>query len=132
MALFFEAEPLQKGGGIAAAFVKAGKHGNCFADAELIGQRSGLEDGSDLLLKGGAGHLGIEAAHADDASVRRAETFQDFNGAGFASAVWPKQAEDFTLLDFEADATEGLDRAVVLGEVVDLDDRGAHDVNGYL
>jgi len=76
--------------------------------------------------------LWIEAADADDASVGWAQAFEDFHGAGLAGAVWTEKAKNFALLDFEADAAEGLHGAVMFGEVMDLDDRSAHGVNGYL
>ena len=132
IALLLQSESLEQGGGIAAALIEAGKHGDGFADAELIGKRGGLQDGADLLLEVGTGALRVQAADADDAAVGRAEAFEDFHGAGFAGAVRPQQAKDFAFLDFEADATQGLHGAVVFGQVNNLDDRSAHGANGYL
>ena len=132
VALFLEAEALEQRGGIAPALVKTGKHGYRFANAKLVGQRGGLQDGADLLLKVIAGGLGIEAADANDPAVGRAKSFEDFDGAGFSGAVGAEKAKNLALLDFEADAAQRLDVAVAFGKVVDLDDGSAHSVNGYL
>ena len=42
---------------------------------------------------------------------------QHLEGSGFAGAIGPKQAEDFTLLHFEADVVGGREFAEALGEI---------------
>ena len=60
----------------------------------------------------------VQSADADDATVGRAQAFQDFDGAGLSGAVRPEQAEYFAFLDLEADAAQGLHVAIALGQVV--------------
>ena len=70
--------------------------------------------------------MGIETADADAAAIEIAETFEDFDGGGFARAIGAEEAEDFAFVDAEADATDGFEIAVTLDEIFDLDDLFGH------
>ena len=126
VALLFEAEAFEQRFRGAVPVVKAGKHGQRFAYAELVGQGSGLQYRADLLLVGVTAGLRIEAADVDDAAVGWAQALENLYGAGLPSAIGPQQAEYFSFFDLKTDAPKRLDFAIALGQVVDSDDRHAH------
>ena len=70
--------------------------------------------------------LRIEAANAHGAAIGIAQALKDFHGSGFACAVGAEQTEDFALVHSEAEATHGLHIAVVLHEIVYLQNGIGH------
>jgi hypothetical protein len=68
----------------------------------------------------------VETTDRDAAAIEIAQALQDFDSRRFSGPVGAEQAEDFAFLDKEADAADGLDVAVALDQVFDLQDRGWH------
>jgi hypothetical protein len=71
--------------------------------------------------------LRVKAANADEAAIGIAQAFEDFDGGGLAGAVGAEQAEDFAFCDAEAHAAHGVHIAVVLDEIIYLQDGFEHD-----
>jgi len=71
--------------------------------------------------------LRIEAANADGPAIGIAQAFEDFDGGGLSRAVGAEQAKDFALVDAEANVAHGLDVAVVLDQIIYLQNGFGHD-----
>src|SRR6476661_3733806 len=127
VALFFEAEALEKFFGIAAAFVEAGEEAESLHDAKFIGKRSGLQSGADFVFQGLRITLRVETADRDAATVQIAQALENFDGGCFSGAVGAKQAEDFAFLDGKTYAPHSFDVAVKLHEIFDLQDGVSHE-----
>src|SRR5438309_2373482 len=126
VALFFQAEALEQFFRLAAAFVEAGEKTKSFHDTELVGERRGLQRNADFVLEGVRIALRVQAADGNAAAVGIAEAFEDFNGSGFAGAVRPEQAENFSFFHIETDAANGFDVAVALDEILHLKNAISH------
>ena len=122
IALFRELEALQKLRCVGVSLVEFGEKVDRFRDAEFIGKICLLEDRADFFLEAIAGLLRIEATDAHRAPIRQSKAFEHFNGAGLAGAVWAEKAEDFTFLDGEAYAANGVDGTVTLVKVLNFYD----------
>src|SRR5262249_16186893 len=83
-----------------------------------------LQDDADALAVRALGARGIEAEHADSASVALGVPRENLARRGLAGAVRPEQSEDLPLVDPEADAADGFLTAVRLAQL--LDDDRAH------
>jgi hypothetical protein len=83
-----------------------------FADANLIRQIRGLQADADAILELLFLSFRIETQHRNLPATTRAQAFQDFHCSSLACAIRSEQAKDFTSLDFEIEATHGLDRTV--------------------
>src|SRR5712671_7625951 len=70
--------------------------------------------------------LRVEATDGDTPAVGIAQAFQNLDGGGFASAVWPQEAENFAFFHVEADVADGFDVAVTLYEILNLKNRSWH------
>ena len=70
--------------------------------------------------------LRIETANAHGAGIGIAQALQDFDGSGFAGAVRAEQAKDFAFVNGEAEAADGLHIAVMLHEIVYLQNGVGH------
>src|ERR1019366_7491764 len=78
----------------------------------------------DVFVLDSAG-LWVQAANAYPAAVRGAQAFENLDGAGFPGAIRAEQAKDFAFVDGKADAAQGFDVAVALGQVLHFDGRGS-------
>jgi hypothetical protein len=54
-------------------------------------------------------------------------SFQDLERCRLARSVGAEQRKHLSLIDSEADAADGIDRAVALEQILDLDSRHRHD-----
>ena len=66
----------------------------------------------------------IAPQHGDAPAGARPQAFEDLDGGGLAGAVGSEQSEDFARADFEIDAFDGLERAVVFLESCNFDGVG--------
>ena len=87
-----------------------------------------MQRGANFVLKSSRFALRVEATDGNAAAVGVAEAFEDFNGSGFAGAIRPEQAENFSFFDVEADATNGFDVAIALDEILHLQNGIGHVV----
>ncbi len=83
-----------------------------FADANLIRQIRSLQTDADAILELLFLFFRIETQHRYLPATTRTQAFQDFHRSRLACAIRSEQAKDFTGLDFEIEATHGLDRPV--------------------
>src|SRR5438309_7865626 len=126
VALFFQAETFKQFLRLAAAFVEAGEETESFHDPELVRERRGLQRGADFVFESFRFVLRIKATDGNAAAVGIAEAFENFNGSGFAGAVRPEQAENFSFFHIETDAANGFDVAVALDEILHLKNGISH------
>ena len=108
------------------ALIKAGKKFQRFHHAQLLWQGSGLQRRANFVFEFFGIFLRIEAADGDAAAVWGAYAFQNLHRGGLAGAVRAEQSEDFALFHVEADAAHGLHVAVVLDEMLYLQDGIGH------
>src|SRR6266705_800088 len=106
--------------------VKTGKELERFHDTKLVRERGGLQGCADDVFQSRGVFTRVVAADNSGAAVGIAQAFQDFDGAGLAGTVGSEQAEDFAFADAEADAANGLDVAVALGEIFDSNNGFGH------
>src|SRR5262249_37216060 len=66
------------------------------------------------------------AADRNVAPIRSAQTFQNFNGAGFASSVRTEQPEYFPFGDPKADTSYSLNLAVAFSKIFNVQNGIAH------
>ena len=85
-----------------------------------------MQRSADFVFESFRFALRIKAADGNAAAVGIAEAFEDFNGSGFAGAVRPEQAENFSFFHVEADAANGFDVAVALDEILHLKNGISH------
>jgi len=101
------------------ALVKAGEEFQGFHDAHLVRKRGGLKGGADFVFERVGLLAGIVAADDRSAAIGVAQTFEDFDSAGFTGTIGAEEAEDFSLVDVETDAADGFDVAIALDEIFD-------------
>src|SRR5260370_41823957 len=104
----------------AAALVEGSEKSQSFYYPEFVREGSGLQRGADLMFQRRGIALRIEAAERSWHTVEIEQAFENLDGGGFAGAVRPKQAENFSFFHIEADAADGFDVAVTFNEVFDL------------
>ena len=106
--------------------VKTGEELERFHDAKLVRKCGGLQRRADDVFQSRGVFAGVVAADNGGAAVGIAQAFQDFDSAGLAGAVRAEQAEDFAFADTKADAANGFDVAVALGEIFDSNNGFGH------
>src|SRR6185436_10576369 len=94
------------------------------ADRDAGVQPGALKHDPDPLLELAVAPLGVVAEHPDLASAAAPVALQDLDRCGLSGPVWTEQPVDLAGLHGEREALHGLDRAVALAEVGDLD--GGH------
>ncbi len=104
------------------ALVKAGEKFEGFHYAKFVWQGSGLQGCADFVFKLSGVFLWIETADGDAAAVWGAQALENFYRAGFAGAVGAQQSEDFAFFHVKANAAHRLYGAVVLDEILYLQD----------
>src|SRR5215470_14523484 len=108
------------------ALVKAGEEFERLHDAHLVGKGGGLQRGANFVLEGVGLLAWVIAADNGGAAVSIAQTFQDFDGAGFAGTVGAEKAENFAFADTEADTAHGFHVAVALDQIFHSQDGFGH------
>src|SRR5262249_6575006 len=108
------------------ALVKAGEEFERFGYAHFIGKRGGLQSGANFVLEGVGLFSRVIATDNGSAAVSIAQTFQDFDGAGFAGSVGAEKAEDFAFADAEAEAAHSFHVAVALNQIFHSQDGFGH------
>src|SRR5260370_24152681 len=116
-----ERQPLEQRVAIHAACVQVAKQVDRLADFDLLRQISRLQAHADAILDLLALPAGIDPEHGDLASAARPQTFENLDGGGLAGPVRTEQAQHLARMDFEIDALDRWELAVVLGKRSDLD-----------
>src|SRR5256885_9813879 len=106
--------------------VKTGEELERYHDAKLVRKCGGLQRRADDVFQSRGVFAGVVAADNGGAAVGIAQAFQNFDSAGLAGAVGPKQAEDFAFADAKADAANGFDVTVALDEIFDSNNGFGH------
>src|SRR5216684_2458552 len=120
VSFLFEAEALEQFVRFAATFVKASEKPQSFYYAELVGERSGLQCGADLVFQRRGITLRIEAANGNSPAVKIAQAFENLDGGCFSGAIRPEQTENLAFFHTKADTANGFDVTVPFDEVFDL------------
>src|ERR1035438_2359588 len=90
-----------------AALEEAAKQAQDFFDGQLLWKLRFLKLHTDALAQVGGRSLPAHAEQTHDAGIGNGEPFADFDGGGFAGAVWSQQAETLASLNVEIDAVDG-------------------------
>ncbi len=101
--------------------VQLGVQAEVLLGGEVAVERLVLEDEADVPADVVALGGDVEAAHAGGAGGGPRERAEHVDRRALAGAVGAEEAEDLAASDGERDAADGLDLAVGLGELVDLD-----------
>src|SRR6185437_13346167 len=120
-----EADPVEQLGDARRRAVEAGKQIKRFADADLVGQRSGLQLSAQHLPHLHCVFNGTQAADKDGAGIGHAQPFNHFDGAGLPRPVRAQEPEDGALGDGKAHAADGLELAVALAQIAHFHHRGS-------
>jgi hypothetical protein len=70
--------------------------------------------------------LRIEAADAHTTAIGVAQTLEDLDSSGFASAIWAEEPENFALFDGETNSPDGFHIAVAFYKIFDLENGSSH------
>ena len=100
--------------------VVAAKHLDRLGDRQVGIDSTGLQHDAHLLLEPAVPQGWIKAKDRNLATVAAAKSFENLDRRRLACAVRAEEGEDFTFRDGKADSAEGLQRAVGLPEVEDL------------
>ena len=101
--------------------VQLGVHAQVLRGGEVDVQRGVLEDQADVAAHVVALRDDVEAADARRAGRRLGQRAEHVDRRALAGAVGAEEAEDLARRDGERNAADGVDVAVGLDEVVDLD-----------
>jgi len=121
LALFPELQALEELGGVDVAGVEGGEELDGLFHFELVLEAGGLQADTDAVFELAGLDLGIAPEDGDASAGSWTQSFENFDGGGLAGAVGSEEAEDFAGADFEVDAFDGLEGAVVLFEGFDFD-----------
>src|SRR5260370_30014514 len=88
---------------------------------EVVGEIGVRQAHADAVLERANFDGGIVSQEADVSGAARAQTFEDFDGRGFARPIGAEQSEYFALRYIEVDAADGLDIAIGFVQASDVD-----------
>lgn len=92
-------------------------------DFDLLRQIGGLQADANTILELLALGAGIESEDRNFSPAAGPQAFENLDCGCLAGSVRTQQAEDFACVDFEIDALDGGEVAVILGEGADLNQR---------
>ena len=104
--------------------VQAGEDDQVFPDRDAVLEHVVGGREVDALQAGFAVLVEVQAEVADGAAVGQRDADEHLDGGRLAGAVGAEETDDLALGETEGDPVDGLEGAVVLGEVVDVEDGG--------
>ena len=99
-------------------------------DVDVGAEREVLVDGLDAgrLRLGRRGEVALDAVEDDAPGARRHAAGDDLDQRRLAGAVVAEERDDLAAIDVEADAAQRLDRAEMLGDAVEPEQRRGNTV----
>lgn len=120
-----QSEPIEKIKARGLAMI-CGEESNSLTRGHADRQGRGLELYADERCELSALPAGIHAEDVELPRVSPPQSFEAFEGGGFARAVWTKQAKDFAAAHVERDGIDRAMAAVSLGKVTHVDGNVLH------